>query len=95
MQSGNKRAFILTADAIICLIIVISLITTISYEQENLNKEVLFQQAQDIVEACTIIEELNNECFDNVKTNNIDYCWNDCENPMIKRNYIEFSLLLK
>jgi hypothetical protein len=64
-------------------------------ENVNLNDEMLYAEAQDIVETCTILGDLTPNCFDAVKTEHIDYCLNDCERPMIKRGYVEFGLIVK
>lgn len=96
MQNRNKRAFILTADALLCFLIASTLLAnTANPKNVNLNDEILYAQAQDIVEACTIINDLTPACFDAVKTEHVDYCLNDCKHPMIKRDYVEFGLILK
>lgn len=96
MQNRTKRAFVFTVDAMICFIIAIALLANAANQQNvSLNDEMLYTQAQDIVETCTALGDLTPNCFDAVKTEHIDYCLNDCVNPMIKRDYVEFGLIVK
>lgn len=99
MQSRNKRGYVLTMEAGICFLVLVFFINYISLGQQDnsdLNEEILFQQAQDIFEVCAVLNELNENCFRSIVSKaNFDYCFNNCENAMVKRNGIEFSLLLK
>lgn len=97
MQTGTKRkAFMITADAVLCFLILVALLGSIRAEENvTLNHELLYQQAQDLVEVCTILEKIDNSCFDYVKKMNLSYCLGDCENPMIYRDYIKFNLAIK
>ncbi|MEM0372540.1 MAG: hypothetical protein QXO69_01725 [archaeon] len=96
MQDRAKRAFVFTADAVMCLIIASFLIAgALNAEKEDLNDEVLYAEAQDIVETCTMLGDLTTCCFDAVKTEHVGYCLNDCADPMIKRDYVEFGLIVK
>jgi len=80
----ESKGFIFTVDAIVCLGIAVTMtsaLTLILNESTDLNDVYLYQYAQDIMEACSELEDLSEDCFDfltKVVNPALDYCLN-CE----------------
>lgn len=65
--SNQGKGYFLSLEALICLSILTLTLTQFSLrEKPDLNDELAYQQAQDIVEACIRKEEPTEKCFKKV-----------------------------
>ncbi|MFH0986964.1 MAG: hypothetical protein V1911_02835 [Candidatus Micrarchaeota archaeon] len=99
-----SRGFVFTLDAAVCLIMVIAVTlaasSTLSAPAEaaesRINSLMLFTGEQDIVEVCTIMNDLSDECFSFFdEETGLNYCLNEqCapEDVIIRRDYVVFGI---
>ena len=101
-RSAQSKGIVYSTDAIISLIIVIgltgSLILVKETTDQNLNDVFLYQQAQDMLEVCSIRNELTDNCFSFITEVNpaISYCLNNCtdEDVLLNRSYVSFGVTI-
>lgn len=96
LLQNKRRGFIYSLDAILSLMIIVGLTSSLIILQNkagNLNNVFLYQLAQDAIEVCSKKNDLSPECFEILKKVNskIDFCLENCDNYkiLIKRNYPE------
>ena len=101
-KSVQSKGIVYSTDAIISLIIVIGLTSSLVLVKEtsdqNLNDVFLYQQAQDILEVCSIKNDLTDNCFRFITEINpaISYCLDNCTGAdvLLNRSYVSFGVTL-
>jgi len=92
----------LSSDALVSFAVVLMVTGFALVFQPNidLNDRLLFQQAQDLVEVCSIKNDLSDSCFSFFRHlhPDLDYCLNNCSGykhlaVLINRDYVEFGIV--
>ena len=85
-QNHSSKGFLFTTEAVIVFIVLIFLFFhSFSFSKVNLNKELMFMQVQDVVEACSLKKDYSKNCIKQVEE----------VNSHIKISCVSFNKLIK